>query len=314
MPILERSRQIGQSSESFSHSDTLRGLAQDLLLKRYSILSAKDIPLDVAQHAFKQLEAASLKEAFLGPSDQPIIFRTLEIHTEELVESVGENPSTALFDRLEKQIQSHEVYITRAQEALESKLNFLYRKPGEPLSGQEIIHRLCKIQFDDQTTRLPIRMREILKHFGNPTTYPLDDYGGKYYEEADPSYPMIFPLITLYFDHPPEGDVKDFYANFNKRYAAVEKQFDDNSLKIVDAFSLDELQTVRESALLVDFVDGWLYQSYGLPHTRFAMATSLSPYEAIAQRYGYRYEKWLGRGPNDELTDTMKSGLVTASY
>ena len=97
-----------------------------------------------------------------------------------------------------------------------------------------------------------------------------------------------------------------FYRDFNKRFAPNESDIFHGKKKRIDVFSPEELQIADESAAIVELVDHLFYQTWGLPRTKFGIATPLFMYDAINERYGYAYEGWLGFGPNDELMETIR--------
>jgi hypothetical protein len=299
-----------QKSEAPNVQEGLLHISNEFLARRYSVIETKNTEDEaVALSAFKNLEEAS-KSGIFHLGDTPVLYTVLSLSTEKILQCLR-SKSSWLFDQVEERINIHEPYVRRAESMLFKKLNFAYRKEGESVPGSEVIHRLCKVAMDNEYTRTALRMRDIFKYFGNPRSYPLDDLSSKFYTEEDPTYPMLVPLIHLHLDHSPEGDIVNFYNDYNKRHRQAQKMAPDGDFKLDEVFTPEELSIAFESRILVDFIDGWLYQTYGLPHTNFVIASSLTPYEAIRTREGYYHEAWMGMGVNDELMGTLRGGYFS---
>ena len=160
--------------------------------------------------------------------------------------------------------------------------------------------------MDAKNTQLALTLRSALKFFGNPPNYPIGNDESGRYEEQDPAYPSLIPLIDIHFDNPPANPLQ-FYREFTKKYSMHEYEILNGKIKRQELFSQQELVIADESWALVSFIDLMFYRTFDLPKTKFALAAPLFPYDAIKERCGYCYEDWLRFGPNDELMDTIDS-------
>lgn len=307
MPIIEEIQKAGNENQDHELLRSALAISEYILSRRYVVLNKTNLlQEDVVQSAFDCMQATSNLEGFLDRKGSPVIYSSFSIGTSELLSAMINPQTVPWINTFISEIGKLSEYTSQARERLLQGIPYTDRLGEKNWSNEDIITGLCRSILEEKYTRLSIKLRSVLTYFGNPHWYPIDDIGARFYDEANPNYPMMVPLFNIHFDHPPAGDPLAFYNDFNRRYYSQEAALNTGKKKLADIFSPEELVTAEESWALVEFVDGWLYQSFGLPHTTMAIASSLFPYDAIAQRYGDSYEGWLRFGPNDELIDAIK--------
>lgn len=299
MALLEQLREYQESN-----ADNLaREVSQEILSQGYVFVSKTGMtPDDALNRTFQKMEDLSLIDSFSMRDGRPVRFVTITFGSEELLANIR-GTSTTIQDRIIAVASGVSKFTEREREIRDRRE---FWNPPKSVTGVDGVREIITSTMSEKYTGFAIKLRNALKLLGNPPRYPLDDTSSKYYEEIDPAYPSLIPLLNIHMDHRPINGIT-FYADFNRRFAPHESDIFHGKMKRSDIFSPEELQTADESAAVVGLVDHPFYQGWGLPRTKFGIATPLFMYDAISERYGYAYEGWLGFGPNDELMETIRN-------